>query len=301
MIPPNSKTYHNLPANPAHSPEQNPIISFFQNHPNTTVEYIHFKNEKSHYCRFYSNSGERKSGVSAGVEGFNYRYHFNNKEADNEVIGEGNSYDFGARIYDTRVGKFLSLDPLFAHFPYISNYCFASNSPIAFIDYNGLFRMSRRMQRKYPQLTNVLKNIQTTVHNDPRTLEAFKKELDLTDAEVDAILSWNHGPKVIVGFTKIVGIFKPSDGFFWDVLGFPNADRGLIGLSRQTINKLEEYQSFQTNYDQPCFAVYKLLLHERQHKAEDFRPKREQHNDHEYWTNKFEKHAWSGYSEIGKN
>ncbi|MFK7059864.1 hypothetical protein V3Q90_06970 [Flavobacterium oreochromis] len=33
-----------------------------------------------------------------------YRYGFNGKE-DDQIKGEGNSYDFGARIYDPRIGR----------------------------------------------------------------------------------------------------------------------------------------------------------------------------------------------------
>jgi RHS repeat-associated protein len=40
-----------------------------------------------------------------------YRYGFNGKENDNEVKGEGNQIDFGSRIHDPRVGRFLSVDP----------------------------------------------------------------------------------------------------------------------------------------------------------------------------------------------
>lgn len=41
-----------------------------------------------------------------------YRYGFNGKENDNEVKGEGNLQDYGMRIYDPRLGRFLSVDPL---------------------------------------------------------------------------------------------------------------------------------------------------------------------------------------------
>ena len=40
-----------------------------------------------------------------------YRFGFNGKENDNEVKGAGNSLDFGARIYDSRLGRWLSCDP----------------------------------------------------------------------------------------------------------------------------------------------------------------------------------------------
>lgn len=76
--------------------------------------------------------------------GSGYRYGFNGKENDNEVKGEGNQQDYGMRIYDPRIGKFLSIDPLTDEYPELSTYQFASNSPITFIDLDGeeaAFRM----------------------------------------------------------------------------------------------------------------------------------------------------------------
>lgn len=67
-----------------------------------------------------------------------YRYGFNGKEKDNEVKGEGNSYDFKFRIYDPRLGKFMSIDPMFKEFPFYSPYQFASNNPILAKDLEGL-------------------------------------------------------------------------------------------------------------------------------------------------------------------
>jgi len=72
---------------------------------------------------------------TATTEG--YRFGFNGKEQDNSIKGEGNSYDFGARIYDSRLGRFLSTDPLTHSFPFQSAYCFAANQPIWAIDKNG--------------------------------------------------------------------------------------------------------------------------------------------------------------------
>ncbi|KAB1061174.1 hypothetical protein F3059_13585 [Salibacter halophilus] len=51
--------------------------------------------------------------------------------------GSGNSLDFGARIYDPRIGKFLSLDPLMKKYPAQGPYNFVFNSPIAFKDADG--------------------------------------------------------------------------------------------------------------------------------------------------------------------
>jgi RHS repeat-associated protein len=68
----------------------------------------------------------------------NYRYGFNGKENDNEVKGQGNQVDFGARIYDSRLGKWLSLDPLRSKFAGWSPYNFCYNSPISVVDPDGL-------------------------------------------------------------------------------------------------------------------------------------------------------------------
>ena len=60
------------------------------------------------------------------------------KEKDDEVKGEGVQYDYGFRIYDSRMAKFLSVDPLTASYPWYTPYQFAGNKPIKFIDLDGL-------------------------------------------------------------------------------------------------------------------------------------------------------------------
>ena len=67
-----------------------------------------------------------------------YRYGFNGKENDNEIKGIGNQQDYGMRIYDPRVGRFLSVDPVAQKFPQLTSYQFASNSTEANIDIDGL-------------------------------------------------------------------------------------------------------------------------------------------------------------------
>jgi RHS repeat-associated protein len=56
---------------------------------------------------------------------------------DNEAKGEGNSYDFGARMYDPRIGRWLTIDPFAAKYPNISPYVFVGNMPIIASDPNG--------------------------------------------------------------------------------------------------------------------------------------------------------------------
>jgi RHS repeat-associated protein len=77
-------------------------------------------------------------GRSYSANSSKYRYGYNGKEMDNEVKGNGNQLDYGERIYDPRLGRFLSVDPLAGEYPYQSTYVFAANNPISLIDILGL-------------------------------------------------------------------------------------------------------------------------------------------------------------------
>ncbi|OYT10922.1 MAG: hypothetical protein B6I18_06440, partial [Bacteroidetes bacterium 4572_112] len=68
-----------------------------------------------------------------------YRYGFNGKEKDEQGMGGGGStYDYGFRIYNPQIAKFLSVDPLTASYPWYTPYQFAGNKPIWAIDIDGL-------------------------------------------------------------------------------------------------------------------------------------------------------------------
>ncbi len=66
-----------------------------------------------------------------------YRYGFNGKEQDSAINGNGVDYDYGFRVYDARIGKFLSVDPLVNKYPWYTPYQFAGNKPIIAVDLDG--------------------------------------------------------------------------------------------------------------------------------------------------------------------
>ena len=82
--------------------------------------------------------GSQMPGRKYSQPNTKYRYGFNGKENDNEIKGEGNQQDYGMRIYDPRLGRFLSVDPITDKYPELTPYQFASNLPIAAIDLDGL-------------------------------------------------------------------------------------------------------------------------------------------------------------------
>jgi len=68
----------------------------------------------------------------------NYRFGYNGMELDNAIKNNGNSYTTEFRLYDPRLGRWLSLDPLMAKYPWMSPYTAFNNNPIFFIDPLGL-------------------------------------------------------------------------------------------------------------------------------------------------------------------
>ncbi|GIV28282.1 MAG: hypothetical protein KatS3mg027_2096 [Bacteroidia bacterium] len=107
------------------------------NSGNTTVSYLAEVEDVYDYYSFGSLINERTYNYSNG----DYRFGFNGKQKDDEVYGYGNFQDYGARMYDVRLGRFVSADPLIVkerRYAYYSPYQFAGNKPIVAIDMDGL-------------------------------------------------------------------------------------------------------------------------------------------------------------------
>ena len=93
------------------------------------------------YTDYYPFGAPRDHGNSPNDRSWSggYRYGFNGKEVDSEGMGGGSStYDYGFRIYNAQLGKFLSVDPLTKEYPWYTPYQFAGNKPIWAIDLDGL-------------------------------------------------------------------------------------------------------------------------------------------------------------------
>jgi RHS repeat-associated protein len=72
------------------------------------------------------------------IEGDFYRCGFNGMEKDDEFKGKGNSYTTEFRQLDPRLGRWMTIDPLIARFPWQSSYTTFDNNPILLIDPAGL-------------------------------------------------------------------------------------------------------------------------------------------------------------------
>ena len=67
--------------------------------------------------------------------GTGYRYGINRMENNNDISVL--DLDFGVRIYDSTLGRWLSTDPSPREYPGTSSYCYVLNSPLIAIDPDG--------------------------------------------------------------------------------------------------------------------------------------------------------------------
>ena len=66
----------------------------------------------------------------------NYRYGFNGMERE-DLSQTDNEYDFDARLYDARIGRWYAVDPKAYMMPGFSPYNFALNNPLILVDADG--------------------------------------------------------------------------------------------------------------------------------------------------------------------
>lgn len=90
--------------------------------------------QKMNFYIKFKNSGGMEMPLRKYSSISQYRYGFNGKEKDTAPV----QYDYGFRIYDPRLVRFKSVDPMTKKYPELSPYQFAENSPILFIDLDGL-------------------------------------------------------------------------------------------------------------------------------------------------------------------
>ena len=139
---------------------------------------------------------------TSGAHTPRYRYFFNGQEADNEVYGEGALHAFEYRMHDTRIGRFWSVDPLAGKFPWNSPYAFAENSPVGYLEFEGLEKV--RFGSKVENFTGMTKEQVKT------TLKKY--------------YNYHHGN---ISVSEIMS--SANDNEFWDVTDMKNVYMRSIG------------------------------------------------------------------------
>jgi RHS repeat-associated protein len=119
--------------------------------------------------------------ANRGFSSAAYRYGFNGKEK--ETDGTADNYDFGARIYNGRLGRWLSVDPEAITYTSNSTYHFCNNQPITAVDKNGC-------------------NFEFTITNNVIEIKAliFSVNAETTAELSGAVAAWNalNGTEVLI-------------------------------------------------------------------------------------------------------
>ena len=146
-----------------------------------------------------------------------YRFGFNGKENDNEVKGEGNQQDYGMRIYDPRLGRFFSKDPISIKYPQLTPYQFASDNPIQNIDVDGLEGISFDLSNLWPRtsaiIVNKIKNYfqsshQQGIENVKLANAARNQAISQGRLDGDGITSWTKAMVYLGAFWYGGGVNK---------------------------------------------------------------------------------------------
>ena len=185
-----------------------------------------------------------------------YRYGFNGKEKD--AMGDA-VYDYGFRIYDPRIAKFLSVDPLTNKYPELTPYQFASNTPIQAIDLDGLERYDVNGKlRIQPEMivkkTNSVevKPRQTFIGPNNNNLSYKQVETMLRRAEYQKnyeklkgsipIESLLIGEGITIGLVETAPLFTPMGSISKGVGLFTYLKQGAqIGLLKSTTQVSAQY------------------------------------------------------------
>ncbi len=156
-----------------------------------------------------------------------YRYGFNGKEKDTEGMGGGQStYDYGFRIYNPAIGRFLSVDPLTKGYPWYTPYQFAGNKPIWAVDLDGLEELIIDQSAVDCGIEIVLEAV-----SDNDVLSKFQSELtDLNMSNVLVIITaqflgtGRHGTTVeVVSTLGKIGLYKSKIDLFEKNINVYNA------------------------------------------------------------------------------
>lgn len=170
------------------------------------VQVLHYNTkvlEENHYYPF----GLTVSTSAMGVTKQPLKY--NGKELETNF--DLQTYEYGARQYNSQIGRWNGIDPLAEKYTYETPYNYAGNNPIINIDVDGLYKYpankSNEYKNEFPMLTAYLtNNISNDVAKSSRLTEAILRHADNSEFGkkelFGEILAWGKNSRTTITFSK---------------------------------------------------------------------------------------------------
>src|SRR5690554_6693996 len=121
-----------------------------------------------------------------------YRYDFNAKEHQPEL--GLNWHDYGARLYDSTLGRFFVLDLFSEQYANRTPYHYVSNNPINKVDIGGYFEIDVKDQKTYKILTQYLEDGIDEILGNSAIMNGLQKYGGFSEQQIrDKIVKFGEG------------------------------------------------------------------------------------------------------------
>ena len=209
---------------------------------------------------------------------------FNGKENDKETGYQ----DYGFRLYDRKIARFITPDPLTKKFPMLTPYQFASNTPIQAIDLDGLEAVKAfHFYNQKGELTQTVKYVDVESSFSKEKTEGFAVDANgnveyiysqekENDFGTYVSLLWEHKNKGGINFTWEDGKGKEKRQGYGNNIKMTEIDdiMSAFGQSKSVVNKASKniaeglgylFSMFETGQN-GADAINKLLGRKTQEK-----------------------------------
>ena len=136
-----------------------------------------------------------------------YRFGFNGQEKE---TAEGSYLDYGERLYNARLAKWMTIDPLIMGYPELSPYSYCAGNPITYIDKHG---GTIWIYYKDKDGIEMRVNFKDVEHNTEKLKEINNEFVSKTVAAFAQIKGWSDGDIERYNFSKDIDFVRDNETY----------------------------------------------------------------------------------------